>query len=330
MSKRKDDEPAVAAGAETAAPPAADPAPAGSEPQISLASGEPAKIPMEQIAVATAVEAPKPTEPPKVIELPKPVEAVMKAVEAMKPAPQPLAEPVTPLAAQPAAAAPTAATEPSRSHKFALLAASVAFAGCMGAMAGALAAAMIARPQASATPLAALDLTSVQDTVAALRSELSSIKSSIDSNSRNSAAQFAKFNERLERIDRVQAAPAAQLKQAMDAIERLERRAQGPAQTAPETTGSVRPQQAAVAPPPEPQRPPVIEGWVVRHVSRGVAVIQGRRVGIIEVETGDVVPGVGRIESIRRQDGRWVVVTSKGLIRSATGPAMLPPMPMPR
>jgi hypothetical protein len=26
------------------------------------------------------------------------------------------------------------------------------------------------------------------------------------------------------------------------------------------------------------------------------------------------LPGLGRIENIRRQDGRWVVVTSKGLI----------------
>ena len=62
----------------------------------------------------------------------------------------------------------------------------------------------------------------------------------------------------------------------------------------------------------------IVDGWVVRHVSRGVAVIQGRRIGAIEVEAGDVVPGVGRIESIRRQDGRWVVVTSNGLITSPT------------
>jgi len=39
---------------------------------------------------------------------------------------------------------------------------------------------------------------------------------------------------------------------------------------------------------------------------------------VIEVEAGDVVPGVGRIESIRRQDGRWMVVTSNGIIPSPT------------
>ncbi len=72
----------------------------------------------------------------------------------------------------------------------------------------------------------------------------------------------------------------------------------------------------ANAVPTPPARPAIIEGWVVRDVYRGVAVLQGRRLGIIEVEAGDTVPGVGRIESIKRQDGRWVVMTPKGLITS--------------
>jgi hypothetical protein len=32
------------------------------------------------------------------------------------------------------------------------------------------------------------------------------------------------------------------------------------------------------------------------------------------VEPGMVVPGLGRIESVKRQDGRWVVATSRGLV----------------
>ena len=57
-------------------------------------------------------------------------------------------------------------------------------------------------------------------------------------------------------------------------------------------------------------------GWILRDVYRGVAAIQSRQ-GIFEVEAGDVIPGVGRIESIRKQtDGRWVVITSKGMIVS--------------
>ena len=54
-----------------------------------------------------------------------------------------------------------------------------------------------------------------------------------------------------------------------------------------------------------------VEGWVVRDVHRGTALIEGR-MGIIEVEQGDLVPGLGRVDAIRKQDGRWVVVTSQG------------------
>ena len=36
----------------------------------------------------------------------------------------------------------------------------------------------------------------------------------------------------------------------------------------------------------------VIEGWVVRDVYRGTALIEGR-MGMIEVDKGDTVPGLG-------------------------------------
>jgi hypothetical protein len=37
---------------------------------------------------------------------------------------------------------------------------------------------------------------------------------------------------------------------------------------------------------------------------------------MVEVAPGDMLPGLGRIEAIRRQDGRWVVITSRGMIVS--------------
>jgi hypothetical protein len=81
---------------------------------------------------------------------------------------------------------------------------------------------------------------------------------------------------------------------------------------AKETTGSIAPA-SADAPKAEVARLPTVEGWVLRGVANGVALIEGRR-GIYEVYAGDPVPGAGRVDAIRRQDGRWVVVTSKGLI----------------
>src|SRR5262249_60142609 len=57
-------------------------------------------------------------------------------------------------------------------------------------------------------------------------------------------------------------------------------------------------------------KPAVVEGWVVRDVHRGTALLEGR-MGLIEVDQGDVVPGLGRVEAIRKQDGRWVVLTDR-------------------
>jgi hypothetical protein len=41
--------------------------------------------------------------------------------------------------------------------------------------------------------------------------------------------------------------------------------------------------------------------------------IRNRR-GTFEVYAGDRIPGLGRVDAIRKQDGHWVVVTEKGLI----------------
>ena len=85
-----------------------------------------------------------------------------------------------------------------------------------------------------------------------------------------------------------------------------------------EATGAVP--SASLAPGPgvaDPRRPygaPILEGWVLRDVFNGGAMIQSPRNGILEVIPGDNVPGLGRIDGIRRQDGHWVVVTSRGLI----------------
>ena len=64
------------------------------------------------------------------------------------------------------------------------------------------------------------------------------------------------------------------------------------------------------------ERPTIAGRWVVRDVQRGTALIEGR-MGVIEVDQGDFVPGLGRVDAIRKQDGRWVVVTSKGIIMPA-------------
>jgi len=58
---------------------------------------------------------------------------------------------------------------------------------------------------------------------------------------------------------------------------------------------------------------PIVDGWVLRNVYGGSALVEGRS-GLIQVMPGDSLPGVGRVETIKREDGRWVVVTTRGLI----------------
>jgi hypothetical protein len=91
--------------------------------------------------------------------------------------------------------------------------------------------------------------------------------------------------------------------------------------TAQKTTGTkpavvprAREKKALNRPTPTPDtRPTTIEGWTVRNVSGGTAVLQGPD-GVRRVSVGDTVPGAGRIDSIVRWGNRWIVATSKGLI----------------
>ncbi len=60
---------------------------------------------------------------------------------------------------------------------------------------------------------------------------------------------------------------------------------------------------------------PAAPNYVLREVFRGGAVIEGRD-GLIEVVPGATLPGAESVRSVERRDGRWVVVTTTGLIEA--------------
>jgi hypothetical protein len=60
-------------------------------------------------------------------------------------------------------------------------------------------------------------------------------------------------------------------------------------------------------------RPTTIEGWMVRDVVGGTAILEGPD-GVWRATRGDTVPGVGTVETIVRWGSRWVVATPRGLI----------------
>lgn len=201
--------------------------------------------------------------------------------------------------------------------RFALLAATVALAACGGAIAGSLGTAGLERllaPAPAAPARVAQDqpggeLKALKESVAQLRvatrhlgDSLTAVRASMSQSGTATAGQLAKISEAVERIERrtaelraAQAAPAPAAAQAA---------------AAPDITGSVTPPAPAAA-----ARPvkPIVPGWTLRRVIDGGALVGGP-FGVIEIEPGETVPGLGRIEEIRREDGRWVVVTRRGLI----------------
>jgi len=76
-------------------------------------------------------------------------------------------------------------------------------------------------------------------------------------------------------------------------------------------TGSVQPVGPVLSVP--ETRPTTIGGWAVLDVRGGTAVLEGPD-GIRLAARGDVVPGIGRIDSIVRWGNRWIVATAGGLI----------------
>jgi excisionase family DNA binding protein len=84
-----------------------------------------------------------------------------------------------------------------------------------------------------------------------------------------------------------------------------------------ETTGSIKQQdrveQDRVLTPFPDTRPTTVIGWTLRSVSGGIAVLEGPY-GTWRVARGDLVPGLGKVDSIVLWGNRWIVATTRGLV----------------
>jgi hypothetical protein len=216
-------------------------------------------------------------------------------------------------------------------RRIAAIAAVVALAIAAGALGGAFATATFMHGGGDVAMNGSQ--TSLEASLSRIDADIQALKTGLDHTSKLGMSQFSKTSERLDKLERAQADPAAKLAKLSEAVDKLRAApAAAPAaasSASKETTGSIAPaQQAAAAPAAskteakvdakpdaktEVGRLPTLEDWVLRDVAYGGALIGGRR-GTYEVYAGDVIPGLGRVDAIRRQDGRWVVVTSRGLI----------------
>jgi len=230
------------------------------------------------------------------------------------------------------------ASEPAApKRRVGAMAAVIALAAVAGAIGGALATAGLGQGIAKDVAAAPRNV-ELEAAVARLDADIVALKASVEQNAKLGVTQFNKTSDRLDKVEKAQVDPATKLARLSDEVSKLRSTqaaapavapvaatapAQAVAAAAPATTtvakditGSVAPAAAAASPvKPEVARLPTVEGWVLRDVGYGGALIEGRR-GIFEIYAGDSIPGVGRVDAIRKQDGRWVVVTSKGLIVS--------------
>jgi len=215
-----------------------------------------------------------------------------------------------------------------------LLAAGLTLAAAIGAIAGTAGMAGLERLFVSASAAPAAPMLAVRhegsDEVRILKESVAQLKSNVKALSDNVAAlrstinlstsaantQFTKISEALDRVEKERAADRERADRERTAErERSERRVTTLAPS-PEPTGSVPPPAGAIDPK-AVTKTLVVDGWSLRKVYGSDSALVEGRYGVVEVEPGDLVPGLGRIQEIRRQDGRWVVVTSRGLIVSS-------------
>ncbi|KQT21066.1 MULTISPECIES: hypothetical protein [unclassified Bradyrhizobium] len=169
----------------------------------------------------------------------------------------------------------------------------------------------------------------LRETVAQLRRQVSGmsenldgLRTAVDQSSKATNDRFGRFAENLDRIERVSSSSTAKL----DKIAQVQAQTPAPAivqaqpapqqgpmmasVAAPEFTGSVPAAERASAP------RKTIKGWSVRQAYEGIAILQGPN-GVVEAVLGQQVPGLGRIEEIRSENGRLVVESSGGVVYSS-------------
>jgi hypothetical protein len=205
----------------------------------------------------------------------------------------------------------------ARYRRYAVLAASITIGAAVGAVFGTLLTGGVSAPPVNVA--AQEENKTMQQSVARLVKEVTTLKANLDEASKNARAQVAKldakFAARLE--ERIK-------KESADITGSI---------AAPQTVAAVMPATSTEAAPiagpvpiPTPRpvhrvasaenpfsRIPVVRDWSIHDARGGYVYVEGHG-DIYQIVPGAPLPGLGQVESIRRIEGRWVVKTPKGII----------------
>jgi len=167
-----------------------------------------------------------------------------------------------------------------------------------------------------------------QEILARLTEDLAALKSTmaaardVEHTSSVAASGQAKLAEKIDRLSAAIQDPSKKLTLLEDRLNRMEGQIMASLNNLAAAKAAVPPAATpAAATAPQESAPAVqavkaepVEGWVLREVYNGSALVEGRNRKLYEVMPGNVIPGVGRVEAIERRGTRWVVVTDKGFI----------------
>ena len=195
---------------------------------------------------------------------------------------------------------------------------------------------------------ASADIKAVRDGVDALRTTRDAARSdtagkqaqvvdTIDRFAKEQAGRLAGLTDQVDRMDKT-LREGGRFKPVSDALERIEKALAGttsfgplpppkpmasatvpaaaPAAASPldvTQTGSIPEVKAGPRPESDPRKVQA-EGYVLRDIDGGYALLETRAGRFVEVTVGQTVPGLGRVEAIERRGRQWVVVTPKGFI----------------
>jgi hypothetical protein len=148
--------------------------------------------------------------------------------------------------------------------------------------------------------------------------KMDQVRASLETAIREVGRGVERLDGAVERSRQDQRDLLAKLDQLHARLERVEHQLASTSSTpaAAKPVAAPPPSAAPAAAPAQPATPPApkrVENWSIREVVDGMAVLAGPE-GLIGVFSGDVVPGVGRVQSISRRGGRWVVATTRGVI----------------
>ncbi len=159
-------------------------------------------------------------------------------------------------------------------------------------------------------------LTRLTGDLEALRDTMATFKDVDQTASVSSSADQAKLAEKVERLAIAIQDPGKKLTAIETKLDRMEGQitiALAGLAAKPATPTAAEPTRDA-APAVKPVRNEPVDGWVLREVYDGSALVEGRNRRLYEVMPGGIIPGVGRVEAIERRGTRWVVLTDKGFI----------------